>query len=72
MISRQLHLLLSLVGAFFFASIVSAKYPLPGVQTGVNPQTGARPARRNILDLQNDVPTWYDHFIGFQIEKKKY
>lgn len=54
-----------MVAAFFIAGIVDAKYPLSGVQTGVNPQTGARPARRNILDLQNDVPAWYDHFINF-------
>lgn len=47
-----------LVGALALLGRVEAKYPLPGVQTGVDPQTGARPARRNIVDLQNDVPAW--------------
>lgn len=32
-------------------------YPITGVHTGVN-SSGARPARRNILDMQNDAPTW--------------
>jgi hypothetical protein len=47
-----------LVGALALLGNVQAKYPLHGVQTGVDPQTGARPARRNLLDLQNDVPAW--------------
>jgi hypothetical protein len=33
-------------------------YPITGVQTGANRATGELPARRNILDLQNDEPTW--------------
>ncbi|KAF4635965.1 hypothetical protein G7Y89_g2127 [Cudoniella acicularis] len=33
-------------------------YAITGLHTGVNSQSGARPARRNILDLQNDVPAW--------------
>lgn len=33
-------------------------YPITGLQTGVDQATGARPARRNILDLQQDEPTW--------------
>ncbi|KAH8588949.1 hypothetical protein B0O99DRAFT_524064 [Bisporella sp. PMI_857] len=38
--------------------VVAAHYPITGVHTGIDPQTGARPARRNILDLQNDLPAW--------------
>ncbi|KAA8563987.1 hypothetical protein EYC84_011986 [Monilinia fructicola] len=42
-----------------FVDIIQASYyPVGGVHTGVNEKTGARPARRDILDLQNDVPTW--------------
>ena len=33
-------------------------YPIIGTQSGVDSQTGARPFRRNILDLQNDTPAW--------------
>jgi tyrosinase len=33
-------------------------YPITGIQTGVNQATGARPPRRNILDLQEDEPAW--------------
>ncbi|CZR61532.1 uncharacterized protein PAC_11429 [Phialocephala subalpina] len=29
-----------------------------GVQTGIHARTGARPARRNILDLRKDLPAW--------------
>ncbi|ESZ89927.1 hypothetical protein SBOR_9689 [Sclerotinia borealis F-4128] len=39
-------------------TIEASYYPISGVHTGVDTQTGARPARRDILDLQNDVPTW--------------
>lgn len=32
---------------------------IKGLHTGIKRQTGlARPARRNILDLQNDIPAW--------------
>ncbi|KAH6668831.1 hypothetical protein B0J14DRAFT_151352 [Halenospora varia] len=48
----------ALLAVFSISNVVDAKYPLSGVTTGINQQTGARPARRNILDLQNDVPTW--------------
>lgn len=41
------------------SGIVEAKYSLGEITTGVDQGTGARPARRNILDLQNDIPTWY-------------
>ncbi|KAH8770537.1 hypothetical protein BGZ57DRAFT_437429 [Hyaloscypha finlandica] len=42
----------------FSAQVVHAQhYAITGVQTGIS-QSGARPARRNILDMQNDVPTW--------------
>ena len=40
-------------------TIEASYYPISGVHTGVNVQTGERPARRDILDLQNDIPTWY-------------
>ncbi|TVY55332.1 Polyphenol oxidase 1 [Lachnellula cervina] len=33
-------------------------YPITGVNTGRDAQTGARPFRQNILDLQNDGPSW--------------
>jgi tyrosinase len=32
-------------------------YAISGVHTGVSP-SGARPVRRNVLDMQNDTPTW--------------
>lgn len=32
---------------------------ITGVQTGINTATGELPARKNILDLQNDEPAWY-------------
>ncbi|PQE14942.1 hypothetical protein CJF32_00002481 [Rutstroemia sp. NJR-2017a WRK4] len=38
--------------------IVVAHYPIGGVHTGVNAQSGARPARRDILEFQNDTPSW--------------
>lgn len=34
-------------------------FAITGVQTGINDATGELPARRNILDLQNDQPAWY-------------
>lgn len=39
--------------------LVGARYAITGVQTGIDPATGARPLRINILDLQKDVPSWY-------------
>jgi hypothetical protein len=32
--------------------------PITGVQTGVDPNTGARPFRLNILTLQQDSVSW--------------
>lgn len=40
------------------AQVQAQQLPLTGVHSGVDSQTGARPARRDILDLQNDLPTW--------------
>jgi len=41
------------------AKAVAANYlAITGVDTGRDSQTGARPARRNILDLLNDGPSW--------------
>ncbi|TGO46239.1 hypothetical protein BCON_0336g00050 [Botryotinia convoluta] len=37
---------------------VGASFSPIGVKTSIDAQTGAAPARRDILDLQNDVPTW--------------
>jgi energy-converting hydrogenase Eha subunit B len=48
----------STVLALTAINVVEAKYGLAPVKTGVNAQTGARPFRRNILDLQNDAPAW--------------
>lgn len=36
-------------------------YAITGVHTALG-SSGARPARRNILDMQNDVPTWQVEF----------
>jgi hypothetical protein len=33
-------------------------YPITGTHTGVNSKTGARPARRNIIELLTDNPQW--------------
>ncbi|RDL42060.1 uncharacterized protein BP5553_02039 [Venustampulla echinocandica] len=33
-------------------------YPVTGSNSGVTSQSGSRPFRRNILDLQKDVPAW--------------
>jgi tyrosinase len=47
----------------FAVSVFSAQaahaqyYAITGVHTSVSP-SGARPARRNILDMQNDIPIW--------------
>ncbi|KAJ8068065.1 hypothetical protein OCU04_003639 [Sclerotinia nivalis] len=39
-------------------NIEASHYPIGGVHTGVDAQTGVRPARKDILDLQKDLPTW--------------
>jgi tyrosinase len=38
--------------------IVVAHYPISGVHTGVHAESGARPPRRDILEFQNDTPSW--------------
>jgi hypothetical protein len=43
-------------------------YAITGVDTGRDTQTGARPARRNILDLQNDGPSWFVIIYTFNID----
>lgn len=41
-------------------SAVDAQYvAITGVKTGINTATGARPFRKNIMDLTKDVPSWY-------------
>lgn len=37
---------------------VDRQYAITGVKTGIDSATGARPTRRNIIDMQNDTPTW--------------
>ncbi|TAQ87719.1 hypothetical protein B7494_g3943 [Chlorociboria aeruginascens] len=50
---------LSQIAAFIvYIQIVFAHYPVTGVHTGVDTNTGARPPRREILEFQNDLPTW--------------
>jgi tyrosinase len=49
--------------AAYLEPFVGAHYAITGVQTGVDKATGARPLRRNILDLQTDVPTWYASLV---------
>lgn len=44
--------------AFYLPQAYSQSVPVTGTHTGIDPVTGARPLRRNILDLQNDVPSW--------------
>jgi tyrosinase len=34
------------------------QYAITGLKTGIDSATGARPARTNIIDMQNDTPTW--------------
>jgi tyrosinase len=43
----------------YIAPFVGAHYAITGIKTGIDQVTGSRPARRNILDLQQDVPSWY-------------
>ncbi|PVH82540.1 Di-copper centre-containing protein [Cadophora sp. DSE1049] len=50
--------LLLLFSAHLIYSAQAQHYGVTGIKTGIDPQTGARPARRNILDMQNDIPTW--------------
>lgn len=38
-------------------------YAITGVHTGVSAQSGARPARQNILVMQNDAYTLYVFFL---------
>lgn len=42
-------------------------YPITGVNTGRDAQTGARPFRQNILDLQNDGPSWCVSTLTFTL-----
>ncbi|KAJ5047353.1 uncharacterized protein L3040_003180 [Drepanopeziza brunnea f. sp. 'multigermtubi'] len=47
------------------AQLQQPVYGIKGLQTGINRQTGsARPARRNILDLQKDIPAWSLYIQG--------
>jgi tyrosinase len=50
-------LVLLTISIYSIQAAHAQRYPITGVHTGVNP-SGARPARRNILDMQNDAPTW--------------
>jgi len=42
-------------------------YAITGVNTGRDAQTGARPFRQNIIDLQNDGPSWYVTILTFTL-----
>ncbi|CAG8976243.1 hypothetical protein HYALB_00009418 [Hymenoscyphus albidus] len=48
---------LPLFGLSAHAQTDDSYIAMTGVQTGVTAE-GARPARRNLLDLQNDIPAW--------------
>ncbi|KAF7857179.1 hypothetical protein EAF04_009420 [Stromatinia cepivora] len=39
-------------------NIGASQFHIGGVHTGVDAQTGVRPVRKDILDLQKDLPTW--------------
>jgi tyrosinase len=56
--NNAIRFLAVLIISVFSAQAAHAQYyAITGVQTGVSP-SGARPARRNILDMQKDVPSW--------------
>ncbi|KAE9377099.1 Di-copper centre-containing protein [Stipitochalara longipes BDJ] len=58
MSSNVIRFLVLLAFSVFSARAAHAQYfAITGVHTGTA-QSGARPARRNILDMQNDTPTW--------------
>jgi hypothetical protein len=43
-------------------SVIAAQhYPISGVHTAINNQTGARPLIRNINEFQKDIPFWYEN-----------
>ena len=46
-----------LVVAVVWLEVVFAKVPIAGTFTGINAATGERPARRDITEMRNDVPT---------------
>jgi hypothetical protein len=58
------------VGAICFKDATAQHYPITGVHTGINNKTGARPARRNINDLQKDTVTWYEKQNTWNLKKK--
>lgn len=51
---------LFLLFSFSLNLVLAGHYGISGVQTGIDALTGARPARRNIVDVQKDIPTWYE------------
>ncbi len=48
------------------ASNSSNYIAITGTHTGIQGRNAARPARRNILDLQNDGPAWSANRISFR------
>ena len=50
------YLLCRLFATGFIEEVVAQHYSITGVFTGIDPKTGERPTRRDILDLQNDLP----------------
>jgi tyrosinase len=50
--------LVLLTASIFTSQAAHAQYyAITGVKTGIS-QAGARPARRNLLEMQKDTPTW--------------
>ncbi|KAI9050966.1 hypothetical protein LZ554_005076 [Drepanopeziza brunnea f. sp. 'monogermtubi'] len=67
--------------SWFVAAVPTASYGarlhqrvhrIKGLHTGIKRQTGsARPARRNILDLQKDIPAWSLYIQGLSALQNK-
>jgi tyrosinase len=55
------------VWAILLRVAAAQHYPITGVHTGINNITGARPARRNINDVQKDTVTWYEKIKGYKM-----
>ncbi|KAL2067332.1 hypothetical protein VTL71DRAFT_1757 [Oculimacula yallundae] len=68
---RQLIAVLVLV-ASCLALTTNTKYAINGTHTGIKRQFGSpRPMRRNILDLQQDIPTWSLYIQGLNALQDK-
>ncbi|KAK0115324.1 hypothetical protein ONS96_013783 [Cadophora gregata f. sp. sojae] len=68
---RHFVVILTLV-ASCFAVAIPTTYAVDGTHTGTKRQTGSpRPFRRNILDLQKDVPSWSLYIQGLNALQDK-